>query len=307
MGAKTYKGFIETLLEDIRIAIDDPNVGARFDDDTIMRNARNSARSVFLDMQRVSKRPLVHQLDLTLAVGTTRYLLPPCIGSVLGWGAWNTTTNSWDWKVTPTSRIGFGGRPGIFVQGNEIVTDCALTASLNLRVEYKPSGDFVMHAGSRTFSSSTLTPTQFALVEAADETTNITYGEIDHRQNALVGGLLRVWSPASTPVQVQEQTILSYAISGTSGKTRLVTVGSAWNPAITQNGTTSYSYEVVPIMSDSVRMAVMLKTAIALANLSGMSDRSRSLLYEYRSSIRTARLSEVNANLDDQLFNKVYR
>ena len=297
------KGFLETLVEDVRLAIDDPGVGATFTDAQIVRHAASAMRGVYQDIQRISSRPVVCTFDFTIAAGEMQYRLPPSVGTILNLGIWSTNGGRWDFIIRESSRMG-PFRPAMYVNGTRVTLDKPADTAYNMRVEYKPSGDFRPHAGVRTFSAALVGATEFALVEQASEPTGLLLGEVDDRENAYVGGLLSVWADSGLS-KIQGRSIFAHSVNpSAAGKTRLLTLDSALSPALSQDGTTKYRYEIIPEGAAGIRQSVSFKTAMTLCAMRSMAQKQSALLTEYRLSLRTDRMFEANGNQRNQNWQK---
>lgn len=298
-----YTSFLTTLIEDVRLAIDDPTVGAKFSSAMIVRWAGQAMRRVSQDLERMASKPLVLAFDFTVPAGTVVYQLPPSIGTIIEIGSWDADLGRWSWTLFCPSRMG-PFRPSCFLSGRRLVFDKPPDADTALRIEYKPSGDFLAHEGKRVFAAALLTSTQFALVEPASETAGVLNGVIDDRQNAYVGATIRFWNPAGAPALVQERTVLAHVVSSTAGKTRLLTLDSAPDPALTQDGIVNYQYELLPVAAEPLRQCVVLGTAMLLCSMAGLDTKKNSLALEYRLATRTERLSAAHGDLRRQKFQK---
>lgn len=297
--------FLESLIDDVRLAIDNPVAGARFDDAAIIRWAGSAMRRVSQDIARVSARPVVLAFDFTIPAGTTVYQLPPSVGTIIEIGGWDDDVGAWSWTLLHTSRRG-PFRPNMHLSGRRVVLDKALDEAVEMRIEYKPSGDFLPHEGVRTLDSLTLAGDEIALVEPADEATGLLRGLVDDRQNAYVGAMLRVWSPESVPAVVQERLVLSHVIDSTADATRLLTVDADFDPVLEADDEVTWQYELLPahFATEGVRACVVLASAMTLCAMSGMDERKTSLVSEYQAAIRTEELAEAYGDLRNQKWRK---
>lgn len=284
---------LELLVEDIRIALGDPAIGAQYTDAQLLRRASAAAQRVVQDVQRVSSRPIVAVADVIIPVGTTVYQLPPSIGTLLEIGEWDSTYGNWKGVYYDVSRSG-PFRPGLHLSGRCIVLDKAQEANLELRIEYKPSGEFSAHEGSRNFNAAALGASEFALIEPSVAPVR---GIVDDRQNAYVGALLRVWATTNTLMEVQERVVTAHTINtALTGKQRLLTVDVPFSPVLVQDAVATYEYEVVHSSLESVRECVVLLTALQLCTPNALSQKKNALALDYRIAVRGARLSETNAD-----------
>jgi len=283
--------FLETLIEDVRIAVDDPEAGAKFTDDHILRYATNAMRRVFRDLAGISSHPCVTRLGISVVADEKVYRLPPSVGEILQMGEWDATNESWKWRTQPPSR--WSSLPGIRVAAGRVVFDRNPSSAFTLSVDYVPSGDFMAHEGKSTTPTPNTLLTTFNGVDAADEATKKVRGVIDDRAGAYIGAKLRVWeeTPGGTsPAIIREALVTGHAVSAAEPN-RVFTIDKGWDPALGDG--VEYRYEIVPIFIEGIRMAVVFATAMTLCSLGGLKDKWRGLLIEYRSTLRTERLAEA--------------
>jgi hypothetical protein len=285
-------GFLETLIADVRLAMDDSAVSETYSNAEILRRANAACTMVFQDLQAISSTPFTVQHDFTLTAGTTVYQLPPSIGRIYELGSWNNDTKSWNWIIGKGDHVGFF-RPGVFLSGNRITLDKGPDSDIDLRIEYVPSGDFKPHAGKVSIPGS-YDDLTMPLVDPADESTDLNFGEVDDRAGAYVGGILRIWPDASGTAP---QTTLDRLVTGhtlhDSTRYRRVTVDVPFTGR-TKDGVTEYQYEILPVYMPMISNLVMIHTAMQLCSFSSMSEKRRLLQADYQSAVRTARLAEAN-------------
>ncbi len=300
-----HASFLSNFVSDIRLSVEDPDVGARFTDSAIIRLAGPAMKRVYQDLVRLSSKPLYLYLDISFPGGDLAVALPPCVGSVVNVGEWNSDNGRFDTVLGTTSLMG-PYRPGLRVSGRRLVHDKGLAETTTFRIEFKPKGEFLAHEASRKFVAASLETDEFALVEPASESTDLDYGLVDDRPNAYVGSFLRVWSSSDTPAVVQERVVLGYVIDkdAADNTVRLLTVDSDFDPVLTQDNAHVYNYEIVPTFADAAQEAIMFGAAMTLCNMSGMRSRAQDLALEYRMALRTAKLEETMGDLRRQHWQK---
>ena len=296
MAATPVVSFLEELVSDVRLAIDDAAISAKFSDAEVLRFAGMAFRRAFRDVSAVSSRPVVLTHDISITTSQRSYALPPCIGEILLMGEWDSELGHYKWKLDSPSRWS-PDRPGVHIAGRRIVWDVAPTTAFTLRVEYSPGADFRPHEGVVTVTTADLTDAtlDLNLVDPATESADLKLGSVDDRQNAYVGGVIRMWQVTDEdPPVVQERLITAHTVDpthATSAMKRVISVEEAWSPALTN--AEDYRYEIWPLGYDGFRQAVMLGAAVTLCAMSGMNERRQALLAEYVLAIRTEKLFEA--------------
>lgn len=301
--------FLGDLVNDVRTGIDDAEVGSRFEDNDLIHHAGLASRRVWQDLNAVSSAPVVARLEIT--VGTygayQDYYLPPSVGRVLTIGEWDTDREWWDWRHKSHSRH-HPYRPGIHVMGRRLHFDKVPTTEKTLTIEYVPSGDFKPHEAVVTPGSIVLDTNGFCVTwdlisRSSEGPGTLLYGNVDDREGAYVGSLLRIWrtTPGGVdePAEIQERTVTSHIV--TEGSTvRRLEVRPAFEPVTTIN---EYHYELVPMYWQGVQQLIGLGTSMTLCAMTGLRDRYYLLLKEYQSAIRSEQLAAAKTTP----FNKSFR
>jgi hypothetical protein len=293
--------FLEMFLEDVRLFVDDPVAGEKYTDTQVMRLAGLASRKIFRDLQFISSQPNVLSFDISVLTTVQVYFLPTGIGEILNIGEWDSTQDCYLWKIkTPSRRTPL--RPNMFLSGRSVVFDALPDRAFTMRVEYLPSGDFSGHEANVNWAAAPTALNAFWLVDASSEAADLQRGVVDDRDGAYLGGMLRVWNPASSPTEIFERIITGHtvSVSGTAEQRRAITVDRDWDALF--SAATVYRYEIVPQWIEGVRLLAVLGTAITLCTGAGMGDRIKLLEREYLKAARTERLAVANQNPDERTF-----
>ncbi len=76
-------GFLENLVDDVRLALDDPAISAKWSTQQILRMSGMAFRRAFRDINIISSHRIILTHDVAISGSTRRYDLPPIIGEVV--------------------------------------------------------------------------------------------------------------------------------------------------------------------------------------------------------------------------------
>lgn len=267
---------LKTYCEKVRHYLDDPDLDAKYDDNYLIRFFLPSATTdVISRVSQMSDAQILSAFDITVAVGTTHYRLPPAVAQVLRVGAVEAVTGLFMEDLKPRNQFNAYG-PNWSIQGNAIVFQPAIAEARTLTVVYIPSGDVSAHYVST--ASGTLTSNgKFTLL------TTPTLGSIDKRVNSYQGCYIRIFGPSLTD---------EVTISDHDTTLQIVT------PSIPFfNIVGLYSYEVVPFLLEPMIDAISVSAAMrAGVGRKITQAHMQALMLAYKQAIKTAHDTLANMN-----------
>lgn len=278
--------FLTRSIADVREAIDEPNVSAKYTDARIILHLEKAFILVLNEVNRNSKTPAVVKQEITLAANTTEYVLPYVMGSVLG---------IYDADETG-GKIFYDGRSihnpyGRFIWLEDhtlhIQTVDSFGLEKTLTVEWIPSGIARLHNGECTISATGLTVTFGATPNA---------GTLDTHAHAYAGSKFRILDVDGTTITgdyQQERNIKAY-----NHATRVATLDVALSPVPTTNDGKIY-YEIAPFINQGMDSVVPLYAAYRIASVEGNDKRAAGILRAYRNEIRNVRLTAFYSKMDE--------
>lgn len=202
--------FLYTVIDRIRLYLDDPDVNAKYTDQHIVQHVVSPAMvDVISRLALTSGAPVLLPVDITLVTDQFVYSLPPCVGSVMAITTIDEDGNDVS-ELKPRSHFhvdGLGwsleGLPGHF---RLKLGSNSLLGLSSLRVWYVSTGDVHPHYGTGTLADVSGTDT---VTLAASP----TLGLLDRRPNAYAGQILRLL-PTATTAAVEQRIITSSTFSG---------------------------------------------------------------------------------------------
>ena len=257
--------FIDRMISAIRRWADEPSENPKYDQDALIEMIEQNFQVALADLNCLADNPIKARMTLSIVSGTQVYLLPPSVEKVVRLAELDNSTGlpSSQWVQRPESCW----RGGSFrLEGRLLRLDPAWTGdAFDVELEYIPNGDFRLHYGSGT--AALATPTSFVLAEAP------AAGELDTRENAYVGAVLRTFG-----TYIQERTITAY-----DRTTRTCTVSPAFDPAL--DG--AVNYEVVPVYGRLIEAQVALHCAEQIMASAGQT-RKHALLERQHAKVKRA-------------------
>ncbi len=288
-------GFLENLVTDVRLALDDPSVSAKWSSQQILRMAGMAFRRAFRDINIVSSHRIVLAHEVAVLSGTRRYDLPPVVGEVVNWGEWDDTLGSYKSQVSSRSRHS-SARRGVFIDRNRLVFDTNPGRAFTLRIEYIPGPHFYPHAGQIDFSDVKYTTATSVTFNAVDKTlqttTTVPFGDVHYAKDGFVGQILRIWPDDATAAQVVQDRIITAQVLAVGGTDEVrLTVDLPWDT--TPGSTETWNYEILPEAVEGFRHVVVLGTAMTLCAMTGLWKKRQQILEEYVPAARTEKLYEA--------------
>lgn len=267
-------GFLQKVVEDIRIYVDEPGASSKYSNDKLLDRVGDSFTGVMRELNQGAKTKPWCEWDFTLAARETRVALPPCISQVLEIQLLDAAGGNERGELRARGRHYLGG-PLYSITGQTLVFANSYSSPVYCRVVYVPTGDVQIHeatAASHTSTSITAPSTP-------------TAGNLDKRLNAYGGYILRVLSATWVGGSDVEQERL---VTGYDNETLTFTLDPALDPAPDVG---DLVYEVVPTYLASVGNLVALYVAKNILSSIGDNKRFRTLAYTYKEALRALRLT----------------
>lgn len=277
--------FLTRAIASVRRQLDEPTTNAKYTDANIIEQLELSYILVLGEKNRNALNPAVATVSITVASGTTEYILPYTIGSVEAiyesdGGGGRIFYNSRS-RHNPIGRF-------VWIEGNTLKVQGSgfLSLGTSLTIEYTPSGVARLHHGACTLNAA-------GTIATLGATPNV--GTLDTHYNAYTGCHFKILNTIGTTVTnnyQQERTISAYDTT-----TRQATL----TPALTSVPTTDDGeilYEIAPQIWRGLDLVVSLHAARTIANIEGLPRASR-IEKVYRDAIRHVRLSAYYSNLQD--------
>lgn len=219
--------YIKGLVERARFFYE--NDSDKFTDSWVVQNLVSEAYAEIWNLiNKANQDPVLLWFDVTLASGTSDYILPPTVAEVWAMAKRETDNQGVQW-VTQYWRPEDGLRLdkyGWRLSGNRLHFDTPPDTDETWSIAYVPSGDVAMHyATTGTLAAGGAT---FTLAASP------SVGLLDRRENAYVGQVLRFLPVSGVH---QERTIVAYNAS-----TRVATLDVAFSG--TSAGAGADPYEV---------------------------------------------------------------
>jgi hypothetical protein len=278
--------FLSRGVVDVRESLDEPTVKAKYTDARIIEHLEKSYILALNEVNRNSKTPAVVKQDITIASGTTKYVLPHICSSV--YGIYDEDDSGGKVFYDSRSRYNpFGQR--MWLEGNTLHFQSSDTISSGtvLTVEYIPSGVARLHNGVCTISADGLTVTLGATPNA---------GVLDTHNQAYAGSIFRCLGVDGTTVTgnfLQERNITAY-----NEVTKAATLDVALSPIPTTDDGYIY-YEIAPFISKGMDMVVALYAAYRIMTQEGNMKRAKGILDAYRQEMRNVRLTAYYSNMPE--------
>lgn len=273
--------YLRTLLERIRLNLDEPDLDAKFDNDYILRNIIAPAQvDVLARLSLTSSSKILLTYAITFTTGVYAYRLPPCVQQVLRVVV-TTSDGSVIADVVPRDYLDFRGA-NWFLTGHggalEIQIDQNSPLTGTIQIWYTSNGDVSPHLATGTLAD--ISGTDRVTLAASP-----TLGSLDRRDNAYAGQVLRILS--ASPAPIEERIIeRSYYTAG------------VWYAEVRRPFTTtsdgSVPYEIAPAGSEPLYEAIAIWGSMKLGGRGMSQARRLSLQQEYRAALKT-----IGDNLTD--------
>ena len=293
--------FITRSLADIDEAIDEPIIKAKYSDTRKIQHLERAYIIVLNEKNRNLKTPAVVKQTITLAAGTTKYVLPHSMGSL--YGVYNVSDSGYKVFFDGRGRYNPYGQK-IWLEGHTLNIQAvdSFGVGTELVAEWLPCGVARLHNGTCTISADGLTITFGATPNA---------GTLDTHHQAYAGCVFRLLDVDGTTVTgdyMQERNITAY-----DETTREATLDVALDPIPTTDDGNFY-YEIAPAIHKGMDSVVALYAAYRIMSIEGNMKRARGILDAYRNELRNVRLNAYYSNmpestrvLSDSFDNRRYR
>jgi hypothetical protein len=280
------ESFLSRNIPEVRDALDEPTIKAKYDDDKIIGILEQAYIIVYNEINRNSKTPAVVKFPITIASNVTKYVMPHTLGSL--YGVYNQDEHGGKVFYDSRGRYASAGR-AMWMEGQtlNIQTTEMYGQGLTLIAEYIPNGVARLHNGVCTISADGLTVTFGATPNA---------GVLDTHHEAYAGAVFRHLQTDGTTVTgnyMQERNILRY-----DEITRQATLDVALSPVPTTDDGYIY-YEVAPSIYKGMDTVVSLYAAYKICLKEGNRKRADGILTAYRNEIRNVRLTAYYTNMKD--------
>lgn len=260
---------IDRVLDQTRQNADETSINAKYSDDDLLSRIEAAFQHILFEIGLNRSDPVLVRHNIEISQGTDVYLLPPNVGRVQRFARLNDDREIQEYWEPRSPRNIYG--PGFRFEGRLLRFEPSYIGdSKTLELLYIPNGDFRLHYGTAmAASASTVT------LPAAP-----TKGSLDTRENAYVGGVLRLTDTGNG--YLQERVITAY-----DRVTRIAAVEPDFSPA--PSGT--ITYEIVPCWLRAVERIAALFVAVELAAITGNLKKRAALEMQYRQALRVVRQS----------------
>jgi len=263
-------GFVvDSILERLKSVLDLVELRSKYNDEWFLNNEFVPAISDVLERLSGSESGFpVLVYSITLDSDERRYVLPPCVRSVVRMVEVNAQGDRVaEWLPrNELSSEGFGWR----IEGNELVFQHDPPDGDVINLDYIHNGDLAMHTGTGTWDGTSM---------QLDSTP--TLGALDLRPGAYVGQMLRVKGTTNAPIF--ERLIVSHEWSSPNWT---VTPRTSFPASLTAD---DYQYEIVPWSLQELWEAIVYKAALRLSTKLAVTQKLRGyLMADYNSALKTA-------------------
>jgi len=276
------QSFLYTCLERVRGYLDDPDFDAKYDNNFLIRHIISPCMTdVWARINMNLDNPVVLRHDIAIDSDTEYYILPPSIGEV-----WRVAARDSKGRIVNELMPRNEFHPigvGFAIEGNCLRVDPKVSTK-TYTLYYVPSGDVRPHYGT-TASDAGLAGDKktFTL------TTSPTVGDLDRRDNAYAGQILRI---IPTSGKIEERVIETHTVAddGTATVvTRLPFTKAHGNQVV---------YEIAPIGMQSLYEAISAAASLKLGAYRKITAAHHQMItQQYRSAIKTATDNLANMQL----------
>ena len=270
--------FLSRAIVDVREAVDEPTVVAKYTDARIIEHLEKSYILVLNEKNRNDQTMAVAKITKTIASGVVAYVLPHTVSSV--YGIYKLGEVGGKVFYDSRSRNNTLGR-GMWIEGNilYIQTTDMYGLGTEITIEYVPSGVARLHNGTCTLNAD-------GTIVTFDATPNA--GVLDTHHEAYTGSIFRILKldgDVVTGDYLQERTIEAY-----DETTRQATLNAPLSPVPTTNNGNIY-YEIAPAISKGMDTVVALYAAYRMCIAEGNRKRAKGILELYRNEMRNVKLT----------------
>jgi hypothetical protein len=282
------ESFLTRSIIDVREAVDEPIINAKYTDARIISHLEKAFILVLNEKNRSSKTPATVKQTISIVSGTTEYVLPYVMGSFLG--LYNESDSGFKYFYDGRGFYNPYGR-GVWLEDHtlHIQSGFSLGIGMSPTAEWIPSGVARLHEGTCTLNAD-------GTVVTFGETPNA--GTLDTHIQAYAGSIFRILLVDGATVTgncMQERVITSY-----DNTTRQATLDVALSPIPTTDVETGHIYyEIAPFISQGMDSVVALYTAYRISSIEGNLKRAKGILDAYRNELRNVRLTAYYSNMPE--------
>lgn len=282
--------FCSTVLDRLRALIDEPDTDGKYTNDFLLRHCVMPAMvDVLSRLNQNSDAPIVIRYAITVVAGQRYYQLPPQIQEIWRLVALDSAGNLAG-DFYPRGQFHPQG-PGWSIEGNILTLDPSVLPATDLYVLYVPSGDFLPHYGT---SPAVISLAADGVTQRMKLTTAPLMGQVDTRENAYAGAILRVISSTGgASVNVMEERIISRSyISGTDWWAEVRV------PFVRHTTAQIPLYEIAPPASQPLYQGIATEAALILGAMRSISDsKAAKLQLMHRAAMKTIKDNLANLQL----------
>lgn len=272
-AADLSQGFLARGIRQVRRALDEPAVNAKWTDSDIIEILETNYGQILDEINRNSPFPVGCRYDLTLgsSADEQHFQLPSIIGSVRA-AEIRSSADEHEGFLAQTDITNLGGQPWRLDNNTLWIAKDAFSTGYTLRLLLIPNGSARMNAGT------------LGTVAADGSTVTLpaapTTGSLDVRPQAYLGSVLRILG-ATTNYVMQERTASDY-----DAETRILTI----KPVLDPIPTGTVLYEIGPAVPTNMQQAMVVAAAIEIAAYEGLVERVKALQLVNTKQLRALRL-----------------
>lgn len=276
--------WLSRVIAGIRKSTDEPSVNAKYTDNDLIAKLKEAWSEIWIDLNNNTENPVVVRMDVVITANQQYYQLPPTVGQLLRLAKINSETDLVDWEVDTLGHynpLGYGFK----IEGNTLRLGAKWKEGETLRLEYIPGGEINPITGTLT-GALTLSANTITLPSAP------TSGTLETRDNGYAGYMVRTFPAAGTvPVSGEGETIIQERlVTAYNSQTRVATLATNFNPAISLGEGETLSVEVYPADGALLEAIISLRVAQNILSTEGLMERYQMQLKEYQRKIRALRL-----------------
>jgi len=260
------------FIQRVRDFVNESGLNAKYTDAKILREIESAYSLVIPELFMVGGSFALVNVDIKVVSGQASYALPPHVGQILRLAKVDGNGNI-QWDFTPRSVWNPAGY-GVRVNPPNIVFDPPWQRGETLRLTYLPTGEIRLAEGPLDAAS-----TASSLVLGTP-----TKGALGTHQEEYAG-----YNVTLTDANGDQETLFVDSSSRAAGAHTLTVM-----PSATLSVAATTTYEVVPVVSEAVKTAVVSLAAKNIAGREGRQDREAGILRQYQLHIRQLMLQHGN-------------
>jgi len=266
---------------------DEPLTSSKFTDAVMLEQIQDSLAELFMDVTILSEGQPVVRYDITYVDGQQDYLLPPTVGNILMFSKRDATTDFLEWEVPPTQKWDPQSL-GFYLEGNVLhfLHNNSWMDGDTLELWYVPNGECKPIECTIDDSNGSVTSSTTIELPPSGHA-NILAGELDMRENAYGGYMLRVLGATDTAGGNKEQ-LIPITSSSIDTNIQTLTLRRPLSPDLTAE--TQGQIEVVPVFSRLFSDTLALHVARSLAVTTTSEKKLQLLSQRYIEKARAMRL-----------------